>query len=148
MIRVAMAAGLAVLAGACAAAGIEGGDTLRPVTVPEAAIPCAQAGLRVVKKFPPHVPVGAGDFLYRTLQNGGVRADQIRVDFDVTPTGETANIRYAGPKELMEHGTMQQLISATGDAISQWRFAWPGTPGYATACPYQVNYVMDRGKDD
>ncbi len=129
-----------VLVSACVGDGIEMGGRLKPVEVPAATVPCSRERLTRTHYVEPRYPDDAVMFYLLAAREGH---DVIPIQYDVTPGGETANIRFVGSPRLLEHRTRQKLIRAAGEALAKWRFEWNGAPGYATGCAFTVTFATE-----
>ena len=128
----------AALLAAAACAGnsnsIEYGRVMLPRDVPGSAVPCAEGQMTRTHHVPVQIP---GDVIhfYMVADHNGL--DRVPIQYDVTPDGETANLKFVGSERYLEHRTRQKLISAVGAAVAQWRFEWNGSPRYGVGCVYE-----------
>ena len=126
---------LLALAG-CVGDGVEFGGVEKRAAQPPGAVACSQADLKLVKRGDFYFPGEVIAFFQLSDQRRWL--ERMKIGFDVDPAGQTANVRYIGPKEALQHATRQKLVRVVTNSIKTSTYSWPGRAGYAVGCEFEL----------
>jgi hypothetical protein len=124
----------------CVGDGVEFGGIGSPAVVPANAIACKGSG---VKRDGGSltIPDDVAWFFQMSQQYQAMKTTLI--GYDVNEAGKALNVRYIGPPAQLRHATWQKLIRSASDFVQTSTYTWPETPGFATGCEFQLNFVID-----
>lgn len=128
----------------CVGTGVEMGGVDAPVERPAETVACSDLeAARFTKKPEPAFPDNLIMFMIMAQKRASY--DALTFAYDVAPDGGMANIRFTGDESYLRHGTYQNVIKHTAEAIALWRYDWPegASPRFAAGCEMQFTYAAN-----